>query len=389
MKKLVYFLFLGVALSLVACNDTEDEETKPENNFTVSGKIQGAENQMLYVEAPSDRGTIPVASAKINSAGTFELNGNVPGLGFYLLRVGPDQTHSIPCTFEPGDKLKINAKFEEIGLNPNASGTKWAPVMNKYLKELKKFQEAQDRLKAQESQFSMEELNAKYYLEKEKLDAFVRNSMTKSPDNPYNIVLSMVLLPTTSFDDWKKENLSVMEEVAQAYEKKYSGQQAAQTFRSQVDQLATAYSEYEAVNSGTIAAPEIALNSPDGKTIKLSDLRGKIVLIDFWASWCGPCRKESPNVVKMYKKYQSKGFTVLSVSLDEDINAWKGAIQKDGLIWPNHVSDLKGWNSAMPSLYGFEAIPFTVLVNREGKIIGKELRGEKLEQKLEQVFKNE
>lgn len=382
-------MFLGVLLAMTACNDTAEEETKPEDNFTVSGKVEGAANQMLYVEAPSDRGTIPVASTKIDASGHFELHGNVPGLGLYLLRVGADQTHSIPCTFEPGDKLKINSSFEKLGLQPNASGTKWAPVMNAYLKELKKFQEAQDRLKAEEGNCSMEELNAKYYLEKEKLDVFVRSSMMKSPENPYNIVLSMVLLPTTSFDDWKKENLSVMEEVAQAYEKKYSGQQASQTFRSQVDQLSAAFSEYEAVNSGTIAAPEISLNSPEGKTIKLSDLRGKIVLIDFWASWCGPCRKESPNVVKMYKKYQSKGFTVLSVSLDEDVNAWKGAIQKDGLIWPNHVSDLKGWNSSMPSLYGFEAIPFTVLVNREGKIIGKELRGEKLEQKLEQVFKNE
>jgi thiol-disulfide isomerase/thioredoxin len=122
--------------------------------------------------------------------------------------------------------------------------------------------------------------------------------------------------------------------------------------------------------------------------LKLSDLKGKVVLIDFWASWCGPCRKENPNVVRLYKKYEKQGFTVLSVSLDEDPNAWKAAIQKDGLIWKNHVSDLKGWKSNMPVLYGFEGIPFTVLVNREGNIIGKELRGEGLERKLSEVFKN-
>ena len=111
-----------------------------------------------------------------------------------------------------------------------------------------------------------------------------------------------------------------------------------------------------------------------------------MVLIDFWASWCGPCRKENPNVVKLYKKYKFKGFTVLSVSLDEDPNKWKEAIAKDGLEWNNHVSDLMGWNSKMPQLYGFEGIPFTVLVNKEGKIIGRELRGEQLEQKLKNVF---
>jgi thiol-disulfide isomerase/thioredoxin len=130
------------------------------------------------------------------------------------------------------------------------------------------------------------------------------------------------------------------------------------------------------------------MNTPEGKLLKLSDLRGKVVLIDFWASWCGPCRKENPNVVRLYKKYEKQGFTILSVSLDEDPNAWKAAIQKDGLIWKNHVSDLKGWKSSMPALYGFEGIPFTVLVNKEGNIIGKELRGEVLEQKLSEVLKN-
>jgi thiol-disulfide isomerase/thioredoxin len=180
----------------------------------------------------------------------------------------------------------------------------------------------------------------------------------------------------------------VLEEVAQAYEQKYQGQQAAETFRSQVEQITTAYNDYAKTNSGTIAAPEIAMNTPEGKLLKLSDLKGKVVLIDFWASWCGPCRKENPNVVRLYKKYEKQGFTVLSVSLDEDPNAWKAAIQKDGLIWKNHVSDLKGWKSNMPVLYGFEGIPFTVLVNREGNIIGKELRGEGLERKLSEVFKN-
>jgi hypothetical protein len=99
-------------------------------------------------------------------------------------------------------------------------------------------------------------------------------------------------------------------------------------------------------------------------------------------------RKENPNVVRLYKKYEKQGFTVLSVSLDEDPNAWKAAIAKDGLIWKNHVSDLKGWESSMPALYGFEGIPFTVLVNKEGNIIGKELRGEVLERKLSEIFKN-
>ena len=133
-------------------------------------------------------------------------------------------------------------------------------------------------------------------------------------------------------------------------------------------------------------APDIVLVSPNGKTVKLSKLKGKMVLIDFWASWCGPCRKENPNVVRLYNQYKAKGFTVFSVSLDQDAEAWKKAIASDGLIWPNHVSDLLGWQTPLVQLYGFEGIPHTVLIDKEGKIIGTGLRGESLEQKLKEQF---
>jgi peroxiredoxin len=129
------------------------------------------------------------------------------------------------------------------------------------------------------------------------------------------------------------------------------------------------------------AAPDIKLPSPNGQEIALTSLRGKYVLIDFWASWCGPCRKENPNVVRMYNKYKDKGFEIFGVSLDQDRAKWLKAIENDKLTWP-HVSDLKGWESAAASLYGITAIPQTVLLDKEGKIIAKNLRGEALEAKL-------
>lgn len=132
-------------------------------------------------------------------------------------------------------------------------------------------------------------------------------------------------------------------------------------------------------------APEIALPDPNGEIIPLSSMRGKYVLVDFWAKWCGPCRRENPNVVKMYHKYNDKGFEVFGVSLDRNKEDWLQAIQEDGLVW-THVSDLKYFNSQAAQDYNINAIPFSILLDPQGVIIAKNLRGSGLQKKLAELF---
>ena len=178
----------------------------------------------------------------------------------------------------------------------------------------------------------------------------------------------------------KDNQLEVKDSLAQELNKKYPG-------LFYIEDLVAQMEKARATAVG-VAAPEITLPNPEGEIVTLSSLKGSVVLVDFWAQWCKPCRLENPNVVKAFNKYKDRGFTVYGVSLDRTKDKWEQAIEEDGLNW-THVSDLQYFNSVPAKAYGVESIPFSILLDREGKIIAKNLRGKALEDALEEFYEEE
>ncbi len=378
-----FFLLL---LFLASCDSSETEQKDLPNNFTINGTISGGGNSTIYLESYSNKGTIPVANVQTDAQGNFSLKGNIPGLGIYQLRLGEAKDKVIPLTLNVNEKLTIQTSFNDFEKQPNAKGTNWAKHLNQYTLLIQEVMVSQQEM-AKNPNLSEAEMLTRYLEARKPLDEFSKRVMLQDPGNSFNIILSSSLMPTTGFSGWDPKNLDLLTLVVEAFEQKHPNSPITNTFAQQLEQITLGYQQHLNSSSGNKMAPEIALKSPNGELIKLSSLRGNYVLIDFWASWCRPCRMENPNVVKLYQKYKNKGFTVFSVSLDQDATAWKSAIQADGLIWPNHVSDLQGWNTIVTKTYQFNSIPHTVLLDKEGKIIATGLRGPALEQKLQELIK--
>ncbi len=367
---------MAIAILLTSCGAGSGSANKEDlqDGIKISGKVLNPQNNRVVLERIDENSqVIAIDTFELGDDHEFEFLVEVSEPDYYRLNVGDLQKRVLILN---DSDLEIVAGGSGMSDTFNVSGS----IEMKQIQEVEKiFEEFNARYASINQQYvdaqtegDMDQIRLLTEevgdLQKEQEARIAAYIETAEPT-----IATLSTLTYISLDN----NIELVESVISGVEEKYPTSKHLQTFKDQLS------------NARKLAigqpAPEIKLPNPEGDTVALSSLRGKVVLIDFWAAWCGPCRKENPNVVRMYNEYKSKGFEIYGVSLDRSRDAWLDAIKADNLGWI-HVSDLQYFNSIAAAIYNVEGIPFTVLIDRDGNIIAKNLRGSSLEKKLQEIF---
>ncbi len=344
------------------------------NAFELSGKLEGAADGKVILQPA--RGTEGIIDTVEIKNGIFAFKGAIDAPDMYLVRLEEGQGGCY--FFLDNEQIKLTGHVDSLS-HAKITGSAYEVEKEAFAETVKEL----------EGKYPLEELKKEYYNpettaeRKEEIGGIYDQYMKEM-----TILVKEYIKghPASYFSAMKLREISYELE-AEELEALLNGLDAKLADFSHIVKLRDYAQKMKAVAIGKIA-PEFTMNDTEGNPVKLSDVYAKsqYLLIDFWASWCSPCRAENPNVVEAYKKFNEKGFDVFGVSLDKDKEQWLEAIEKDELTW-THVSDLKGWGNEAAKLYAVRGIPANLLVDNTGKIIAKQLRGEDLHKKLEELLK--
>ena len=367
MKKLSHLVIATVALGMVACTGGNKV------GYVVTGTVEGAaDGDTVYLQEANGRNLIKLDTAVI-SKGTFTFEGTQDSVVSRYVTCEVNGEPLMIDFFLENGKINIALSKKEDSATGTANNDAYQELrgqINDISKKMNAIYEAMgDTTLSDEQKEARQKEGAQL---EEQYDNAIKEAVKKNITNPVGVFL----FKQTFYNNSTAENTELLEQIPANFQ----NDEAIVRIKDLTDKQ-----KKTAVGTKFI---DFEMKTPDGKPVKLSDYvgKGKVVLVDFWASWCGPCRREIPNLVETYAKYKGKNFEIVGVSLDQDDAAWKDAIKKLNMTWPQ-MSDLKFWQSEGAQLYAVNSIPHTVLIDGEGTIIARGLHGEELQAKIAEVVK--
>jgi len=367
------FIFILVTFLAFSCTNDSGSNAATNGSYEITGKFANAQGNLpIYLDRLSYFGAKTIDTAIIATDGTFKMVGNVPQKGLYALRISQDKSWIV---IVDNAKISVEADFNDPS-KFNASDNE-NKILSGYLGRMNSIRAGLQQYQAEYMGAQMSNDVQKMTDAQNKYNAAVtqfNDAIVKCIDTTSSQLTALFAATMLNME----QNGPFLVEYSKKVKTTMPENELAKEFVGKI--------QGEMATSVGSEAPDFTLKTAKGEPISLKDAKGKVVLLDFWASWCRPCRMENPNVVRLYNQYKDKGFTVFSVSLDNNMEKWVGAIQQDGLVWPYHGSNLLGWQCPVAQQFKVQSIPQTFLLDKNGKIIGKNLRGIELENKLKELF---
>lgn len=368
------WIVAAIALSAAAC------QTNGNKNFTVTGEVKNAPATVVYLEQVSfEKMPAQVLDSVTITNGKFTLKGKAAEESLLQLRF--PKVENSPLFFVINDKSDISISGDWNDIRQHSF--KGSPASERLRVFVDSLSATQQKLMTMQNELQVPSQDSLAIIKQNEMVNMVtafKAYVIKTAMEDNSPMVSMFATSINPGSDIA-ENEALYNNLVKRFPKHTGIQTVVKQFR---ESTANAQPQQRTPAIGTMA-PDITMPDVNGASFSLSSLQGKYVLVDFWASWCGPCRAENPNLVAAYNKYKNKNFTILGVSLDKTKEAWLDGIEEDGLPW-KQISDLKYWSSEAVGLYGFNGIPYNVLIDPTGKVIADNLRGSALDAKLAEVL---